>query len=346
MKINLDQQARRVSIDDLQIQNNVVFSYFDKMQASDRADQLTRALYIGVLALMENRISSFLAKTSNELGTELESLKLLFDLKKELFYSSAATGMVAENDIFDFLNDYLKKSNFKDTVELTGNAAGAISRNKTGDILCKLDGRDDIRIVIESKFNKSIKLGEVAEKDVFNKSSDTAFSQLIEGAANRNAQASIIVFDKNKVDPKISNLVRDVKYISQIGFIAIVDSPAGDYRNLAIAYMLARDVALAPRNFELDRDLLTVLIERVIRDLQGILDIKDMIEQNIEQNKKVLKRIEQSILSMEFNREFLKNFLKEGTLTRQDLLEFYRGGDLRDRFKPIEKQIEELGKIS
>jgi hypothetical protein len=254
--------------------------------------------------------------------------------------------MVAENDIFDFLNDYLKKSNFKDTVELTGNAAGAISRNKTGDILCKLDGRDDIRIVIESKFNKSIKLGEVAEKDVFNKSSDTAFSQLIEGAANRNAQASIIVFDKNKVDPKISNLVRDVKYISQIGFIAIVDSPAGDYRNLAIAYMLARDVALAPRNFELDRDLLTVLIERVIRDLQGILDIKDMIEQNIEQNKKVLKRIEQSILSMEFNREFLKNFLKEGTLTRQDLLEFYRGGDLRDRFKPIEKQIEQLGKIS
>lgn len=68
MKITLDQQARRISIEDLQIQNNVVFSFFDKLPATDRAEHLTRAIYIGVLALMENRIASFLAKTSNELG--------------------------------------------------------------------------------------------------------------------------------------------------------------------------------------------------------------------------------------------------------------------------------------
>lgn len=92
MKINLNQQARRVSIEDLQIQNNVVFSFFDKLPVTERPDHLTRAIYIGVLALMENRIASFLAKTTNELGTELESLKLLLDMKNELFYSSAASG--------------------------------------------------------------------------------------------------------------------------------------------------------------------------------------------------------------------------------------------------------------
>ncbi len=344
MKIKLDQQANLLTVDDLEIKNEIVFSFFDKLPVADRSGHLTRAIYIGVLALMENRIASFLAKTSNELGTELESLKLLFDMKKELFFNSAASGLHAEDEIKSFLDEYLKKANLKDVVELTGEARGTLPRNKTGDILCKVDGKDDVRIAIESKLNKNIKLGELSEKDIFNRGSDTAIGQLIEASANRNARISIIVFDKNKIDQKILNLVKEVKYLPEIGFITIVDVLAGDFRNLAISYLLARDIAISTKSVELEHDLLSILLERVIRDLQGIIDIKDMVEQNIEQNKKILKRIEQSILSMEFNREYLRNFLKEGTLTKEDLLEFYRGGDLRDRFKPIEKVIEELGK--
>jgi hypothetical protein len=344
LKVTLDQQARQVTIDNVQIKNEVVFSYFDKLPSSDRADLLVRAIYIGVLALMENRISTFLAKTSNDLGTELESLKLLFDLKNELFFKSTASGLAAESDIRDFLEEYFKKSNLKDTAELTGDTKGLIVRNKTGDILCRVDGRDDVRIAVESKLDKSIKLGEVAEKDIFSRGSDTAIGQLIEAAANRNARVAIIVFDKNKIDQKILNIVKEIKYLPEIGFISIVDVQAGDYRNLTIAYLLARDIAINTKSLDLDKDLLSILIERIVRDLQGILDIKYMVEQNIEQNKKILKKLEQSVLSMEFNRDYLRNFLKEGTLTKLDLLEFYRGGDLRDKFKPIEKEIEELGK--
>lgn len=343
MKIQLDQQSRTMKVDEFQVQNEVVFSYFDKIPTADRASQLTRALYIGVLALMENRISAFLAKTSNELGTELESLKLIFDLKKELFYSSAATGMVAEAEIAEFLADYLKKSNLKDHVELTGNSVGALPRNKTGDIVCRLEGRDDLTIVIECKFDKSIKLGEIADKDIFTKNSDTAWSQLIEAAANRSARIPIIVFDKSKIDQKILNHVRELKYIPEIGFISIVDSQAGDYRNLIIAYMLARDIVINSRKVALDEELLFLIIERIIHDLRNILEIKDMVEENIEHNKNIMKHIEKSILSMEFNHEYLINFLKEGTMSKKDLLEFYRGGDLRERFKSIEKQIDELG---
>jgi hypothetical protein len=344
MKIQLDQQVRSISVENFLIQNNVVFSFFDKLPVGDRPDSFMRALYIGVLALMENRISTFLAKTSNELGTELESLKLLFDLKNELFFKSTASGLAAESDIRDFLEEYFKKSNLKDTAELTGDSKGLIARNKTGDILCRVDGRDEVRIAIESKLDKSIKLGEVTEKDIFSRGSDTAIGQLIEASANRNARVAIIVFDKNKIDQKILNLVKEVKYLPEIGFISIVDVQAGDYRNLTIAYLLARDIAINTKSLDLDKDLLAILIERIVRDLQGVLDIKDMVEQNIEQNKKILKKLEQSVLSMEFNRDYLRNFLKEGTLTKLDLLEFYRGGDLRDRFKPIEKEIEELGK--
>lgn len=61
-----------------------------------------KALYIGVLALMEDRLSAFLSKTSNELGTELESLKMIFEMKKEIFYKSSIKGVLAEEEIADF----------------------------------------------------------------------------------------------------------------------------------------------------------------------------------------------------------------------------------------------------
>ena len=79
--IKLNQQLKRVEIKNFEIENEIVFNYFNNLPANERDDKLFRALYIGVLAMMEDRISAFLAKTTNELGTELESLKIIFEMK-------------------------------------------------------------------------------------------------------------------------------------------------------------------------------------------------------------------------------------------------------------------------
>ena len=92
MALSLNQKLKRVEISGFELDNEIVFNYFDKLPASERDDKFIRALYIGVLALMEDRISAFLSKTSNELGTELESLKMIFEMKKELFYKSTIKG--------------------------------------------------------------------------------------------------------------------------------------------------------------------------------------------------------------------------------------------------------------
>ena len=73
--IKINQQLKRVEISEFEIENQIVFNYFDNLPTNERDDKLLRAIYIGVLALMEDRMSAFLSKTSNELGTELESLK-------------------------------------------------------------------------------------------------------------------------------------------------------------------------------------------------------------------------------------------------------------------------------
>lgn len=339
--ISINQKLKRIEISSFEIENAVVFNYFDSLPVKERDEKLLRAVYIGVLALMEDRISAFLAKTSNELGTELESLKMIFEMKKELFYKSTVKGALAEDEIAEFLNEYFASKRLKDKALLTGNTAGVLPKNKTGDIICEVDGTD-IKIAIECKFDKSIKLGDIEDKDIFTRKSDTAWSQLIESQANREARISMIVFDISVVDNSILKYFENVGYIPSVGFVAVINSQKGDYSNLAIAYMLARDIALNAKQIDLDKGLLAIIVNRIIKDIEEVITIKSLVESNIENNKAILKQLEKSILLMEFNQEYLIKFLQDGTLTKKDLLSFYQGEDVKDRFRAIEKEIGNL----
>lgn len=340
MRIN--QKLKRVEISGFELDNEIVFNYFDKLPAYERDEKLIRAIYIGVLALMEDRISAFLSKTTNELGTELESLKMIFEMKKELFYKSTIKGVLAEDEIAEFLNQYFSEKKLKDRAILTGNIAGNLPKNKTGDIICELDGNPDLKIAIECKFDKSVRLGDIESKEIFTRKTDTVWSQLIEAQANRDSKVSLIVFDISLVDNSILKNFENVGYIPGIGLVAIINSQKGDYSNLAIAYMLARDIALNAMETELDKDLLAAIVNRIIKDINEIMTIKSLVEINIENNKTILKQLEKSVLLMEFNQTYLKKFLSDGTLTKKDLLAFYTGEDIKDKFGMIEKDINEI----
>lgn len=339
--INLNKQLSRIQIQGFEIDNPVVFSYFNNLPSTDRDERLFRAIYIGVLALMEDRLSSFLSKTSNELGTELESLKMIFDMKQELFFKSAIKGMAAEEDIAAALQNFLLDKKIKDKVELTGNAAGVLPKNKTGDVVCYLDSQSDKKIVIECKFDKSLRLGDVESKDIFTKKSDTAWSQLIEAQVNREGRTAIIVFDIALIDASILKQFDSVGFIPEIGFVCIVDSQKGNYKNLFIAYLLARDIALSAKIIEIDQHILTILMKRIIKDINGILSIKNLVQANIHNNIAILQELEKGMLLMEFNFNYLNKFLKDGTLTKDDLLQFYNGEDVKEKYRIIEKEIQQ-----
>jgi hypothetical protein len=340
--IKINQQLKRIEIKEFEIENQIVFNYFDNLSSNERDDKLLRAIYIGVLALMEDRISSFLSKTSNEIGTELESLKMIFEMKKELFYKSTIKGVLAEEEIAEFLNQFFENKKLKDRALLTGNTSGNLARNKTGDIICEINGTPNLKIVIECKFDKSVRLGNIESKDIFTRKSDTAWSQLIEAQANRDSKVSLIVFDISLVENSILKNFENVGYIAGIGFVAIINSQKGDYSNLVIAYMLARDIALNAKEIELDKDVLAMIVSRMIKDINEVLTIKSLILNNIENNKTILKQLEKSMLLMEFNQDYLKRFLRQGTLTKKDLLDFYSGEEVRDKFRLVEKEINDI----
>lgn len=340
--MRIDHKLSRVQIDSFEISDELVFRYFDSLPESEREAALMRAIRIGVLAQMEDRFSSFLAKTTDDLGVQLENLKLLFDLKQEVFHKTAIKGVAAENDILQFLEEYIALRALGDVVSLTGTSKGLLKNNKTGDIMAFVGGESGGRkIAIECKFDKSIKLGDIDSPDIGSNKYDTAWSQLLEASVNREANASIIVFDKTLADASIQKAVDGVSYVEGIGFICIIDYESGNYHNLAIAYMLARGLALRKEGKTVEVEFVNMLIQRLLKDIRDVQGIEGLVRNNIKNNQQILKSIEKSLLSIEFNQQYLAKYLEDGILGKQDLLDFYQREDIRTQYKLIAKEIEQ-----
>lgn len=339
--MRIDHKLQRVQMDSFEISDELVYRYFDSLPEAEREAALLRAIRIGVLATMEDRFSAFLSKTTDDLGVQLENLKLLFDMKQEVFHKTAIKGVAAENDILDFLEEYIERNHLGDVVSLTGTSKGLLKNNKTGDIIAYVGGESSGRkVAIECKFDKSIKLGDVDSPDIASNKYDTAWSQLLEATVNRDANASIIVFDKTLADASIQRAVDGVTYVDGIGFICIIDYEASDYQNLAVAYNLARGLALRKDGKNVEVVFVNLLIQRLLKDIRDVQSIETLVKTNIKNNQQILKNIEKSLLSIEFDQRYLAKYLEDGYLSKADLLEFYQREEIRAKYKLIAKEIE------
>ena len=339
--MRIDHKLQRVQVDSFEISDELVYRYFDSLPEAEREAALLRAIRIGVLATMEDRFSAFLSKTTDDLGVQLENLKLLFDMKQEVFHKTAIKGVAAENDILEFLEGYIERNHLGDVVSLTGTSKGMLKNNKTGDIMAYVGGESSGRkVAIECKFDKSIKLGDVDSPDIASNKYDTAWSQLLEATVNRDANASIIVFDKTLADASIQRAVDGVTYVDGIGFVCIIDYEASDYQNLAVAYNLARGLALRKDGKNVEVEFVNMLIQRLVKDIRDVQSVETLVKTNIKNNQQILKNIEKSLLSIEFDQRYLAKYLEDGCLNKSDLLEFYQREEISAKYKLIAKEIE------
>ena len=134
--------------------------------------------------------------------------------------------------------------------------------------------------------------------------------------------------------------VDGVTYIENIGFICIIDYEASDYHNLAIAYNLARGLALRKDGKNVEVEFVNMLIKRLLKDIRDVQNIEMLVKTNIKNNQQILKNIEKSLLSIEFNQQYLVKYMEDGALSKADLLDFYQREDIRAKYKLISKEIE------
>ena len=340
--LSIDQRSKAVKIEAMEIKHPLVFKYFDGLPESRRESEFLRALQIGVVALMEDRIATFLSRTENELGTQLESLKLIYDRNVTAKQKTSQSGLEAEGVVYQKVSKFLEASGYgSDVLQLTGNSTGALKGNKTGDLILKVEGKDETTLVIEVKFDKGMSLGEFEETDSLARTKDTALSQLFEANANRRAQLSVIVFDENRVAEGLRNKVNGIKWIPNVGFVVIIDHERDNYTNLLVAIDLMRSMVRKTTKI-VDQSILEALLGRVSQDLSWIGENQNLLLANHENLKKIATSIKKHVLLVGYTKSLIKAFIQEGELSQKALLDLYRGEEIKDEMKGVEKEVQAL----
>ena len=340
--IKLDQSNKAINITECSIEHPLIFKYFDDLSEKQRDDEFKRALQIGVIALMEDRFAAFLNRTEGELGTQLESLKLIYERNVKAKEKTTESGTSAETEIFNEIRTYLERiGHTDDEVQMTGSSVGAIKRNKTGDIVLTVNGDASKKIAVEIKFDQSLALGEFEGTDSLGRPRDTAISQMIESMANREAALAIIVFDQSRSSEGLKNSVNGISWVPGIGFVVIIDDVRMDYSNLFIAIDLARSMLMSTLRL-MDQDIFQSLLGRLANDLSSILETEKLLKANHENLKKIATSIRKHVMLVGFTQRILKDFISTGTVSNKALLELYHGEGLKLQFNEIANEIEAI----
>lgn len=322
MSIRISAQDNTVNFPAISSSHPLVLGYFNSLPEAQRMAAFEKAITIGVMAMRDERIAAFLARTESELGANLEFLKSLFETQRLQLKSAPVKGESGEAAVANALAEFAEARNLPDVVQMVGRTAGALPRNKTGDIVCVVgDGDDAPRVVIECKLDKSIRLGDPSADGLTKGRSDTAWSQLVEARANRQADVAIMVFSADSTDRTIGNFTDSVRYAEGIGYVVVIDLMRGDFRPLAIAYELARQQALAKVKEQMDHNLLDALARKLCADLSSALEIKGHLESATASCNAALNQVNSALASASATHKAIQAYLKTGRLDGQQLLE-------------------------
>ncbi len=340
--ITLSHADKTVHFGNASSDHPLVYRFFDDLPEGRREEELNRALVIGVMALMEDRIASFLARTENELGTHLGALKLLYDRRRLVEARAVAGGVAGEQEVHNRVSEYLQKAGGpSDNISATGMTVGAMRNNRTGDIVVEFEGDPTRAVAIEVKFDKSLSLGAWHDGDSTSKSRDTALSQLFESNANRKSRYAVIVFDKSRCAPALMSTVGNIKWMPGAFFVVIIDHERADYSHLYLALDLLRTMT-RPGIALFDESVLEALLGRMSQDLATILQTQELLRENNQNLRKIADSIEKHAALVTFTRELIQHGLAEGRLDAKLLLEVYRGEKVTAKLKPRLSAIKTL----
>ena len=264
----------------LEIDDLAIYAAFQKAKKDGKSEKefFEEALRLGVYGLMEARIAAFLGRAQNELDGGLERLKFIFELQAEE-QRGTAKGKVMEREIKDVLEEFVTQNNWKDEVTESGAALGSMEARKVGDIDVKVEGTD-VRLTIESKFDKTVQLGDIVNldkrgnKDAVGDAERTAHGQLLLSLANRQSQVALIVFDRNECHSDIRALKQDVIFYPELpGFVVRIGKETADFAPLRLAYSIARQLALLGAD-KVSAEHLNIATKRMLRDLNEFKKIE------------------------------------------------------------------------
>ena len=343
--IRIDQVNQTVWFPAVTVDDGLVVELFDKTADEKRQDLYDKVLRTGSYAYLEDRIGTFLGTTATTIGAEFEHLKLLFDRHQQSMVT-AEKGAIGEDAVAAALEMVVGGRGWGDVIIETGGVGGALDdgANKTGDVVARVGGPDGPRLAIEVKFDKKVTLGEVDDAKHQNNRADTAWSQIVEAAANREAGLAMIVVDQGSASSSVLAAVEDVAWLEGAGLVVLVDAERGDFRNLVVAYTFARSLLLAAARPDLQPELLAVVVSRALNEVKRCLAARKHVKAIVKSAEELLKELGQSEAALESIVELLGSIDANNPLGAAELFTLHRGEDVRGALTRQAKELENLGK--
>lgn len=312
----------------------------------ERDAALEAVLRMGSLALLDDRISAFLEDAGGQIESRFEQLKMLHDLRRSAWDRGSAKGKIGEQWVDDALTGYAASVGWGDKFAITGEQPGLLpgatdtSVNKSGDVLAITE--QGKRISIEVKFD-DIPEGPLSARDYANKAPDTAWSQIVEGIANRNADVGFIVFERSNMNSALKKAIPDIGYLEGAGLVCVVEWDRGRKENLYAAYSVARALAHMP-NYGRHPEAVAALVSQAQSVVEKLVALNGKIDKIIDSAKETEKLAVGLSDLMETHRITLAAIgtqLKTAAdreLSAEDQITHFNGAEIMDLVKVHKKQ--------
>jgi hypothetical protein len=319
---------------------------FSDTEAAEYDQTLEAVLRIGALAMLDDRISAFLEDAGGLIDSKFEQLKMLHNLRRSEWNRGSEKGRIGEQWVDGALSEYAARVGWNDQIAITGDTGGVLTEegsnkiNKSGDVLAVTDkGR---RISIEVKFT-DIPEGHLASRDYSTDAKDTAWSQIVEGVANRNADVGFIVFDRSNMNLALKKRIPDIGYLEGAGLVCVVEWERGDRANLFAAYSIARALAHMD-NYNRHPEAVAALITQAQAVVKELSQLNSYIDKIIESTKgtekialKMSEEIEKHLAALAAIGAQLQ-ITDERNLTARDQIEHFNGAEIMDLVKAHRKR--------
>ena len=326
LKITVDKDSSIKIEGEVTLRDELLYEVFNRIPEGDRETHLIKALKLGIHGYEIDEVATFISRAEKEVDVNLSILKAIRKTRA-IQEQTTQKGEILELELDQALKNLIDENDWEDEITLTGAIQGALKGRKVGDLTVGVAGNKG-RIAIESKKDKKVTLGDLREKSKKDPES-SAHGQLLLAAINREADISIIVFDKENCHKEIQDLPQSVTFVPSIpGFIVKIQPKIGDYAALHLAYSVARELSLVGRE-TIASGRLNMALDRSYRDMESILNLESHLEKIEGGAKKVNEGVQEirdlfelTISSFKRTQDLLMQEV-DGTLSEEDWVQFF-----------------------
>ena len=326
LKITVDKDSSIKIEGEVTLRDELLYEVFNRIPEGDRETHLIKALKLGIHGYEIDEVATFISRAEKEVDVNLSILKAIRKTRA-IQEQTTQKGEILELELDQALKNLIDENDWEDEIKLTGAIQGALKGRKVGDLTVGVAGNKG-RIAIESKKDRKVTLGDLREKSKKDPES-SAHGQLLLAAINREADISIIVFDKENCHKEIQDLPQSVTFVPSIpGFIVKIQPKIGDYAALHLAYSVARELSLVGRE-TIASGRLNMALDRSYRDMESILNLESHLEKIEGGAKKVNEGVQEirdlfelTISSFKRTQDLLMQEI-DGTLSEEDWIQFF-----------------------